>query len=30
MKVAWIVSSGPANKVTAALGRLEIIADTYL
>jgi aspartate/methionine/tyrosine aminotransferase len=30
MKVAWIVASGPADKVTAALGRLEIIADTYL
>jgi aspartate/methionine/tyrosine aminotransferase len=30
MKVAWIVSSGPTDKVTAALGRLEIIADTYL
>jgi alanine-synthesizing transaminase len=30
MKVAWIAASGPADKVTAALGRLEIIADTYL
>jgi alanine-synthesizing transaminase len=30
MKVAWIATSGPTDRVTAALGRLEIIADTYL
>jgi aspartate/methionine/tyrosine aminotransferase len=30
MKVAWIATSGPADKITAALGRLEVIADTYL
>src|SRR5207244_3706089 len=30
MKLAWLVASGPAPTVTAALGRLEIIADTYL
>src|ERR1700733_11855205 len=30
MKVAWIASSGPAEEVTAALARLEVIADTYL
>ena len=30
MKVAWIVTSGPADQVVAALGRLEVIADTYL
>jgi alanine-synthesizing transaminase len=30
MKVAWIVSSGPAAVVAAAQARLEIIADTYL
>jgi len=30
MKVAWIVASGPAEKVNAAMGRLEVIADTYL
>lgn len=28
MKVAWVVTSGPAN--TEAMSRLEIIADTYL
>jgi alanine-synthesizing transaminase len=28
MKLAWIASSGPA--VTAAMDRLEVIADTYL
>jgi alanine-synthesizing transaminase len=30
MKVAWIVTSGPASKVEPALARLEVIADTYL
>jgi len=30
MKVAWIVSSGPQDKVAAAMARLEVIADTYL
>jgi alanine-synthesizing transaminase len=30
MKMAWIVTSGPGEQVTAAMARLEIIADTYL
>jgi len=30
MKLAWIVANGPAAVVREALGRLEIIADTYL
>ncbi len=30
MKLAWIVANGPASVVREALGRLEIIADTYL
>jgi hypothetical protein len=30
MKIAWLVASGPEAQVTAALARLEIIADTYL
>jgi alanine-synthesizing transaminase len=30
MKVAWIVTSGPAPQVEAAQARLEVIADTYL
>lgn len=30
MKISWIVSSGPEEQVDAALGRLEIIADTFL
>jgi alanine-synthesizing transaminase len=30
MKLAWIAVSGPAPAVTAAMGRLEVIADTYL
>jgi len=30
MKVAWVVTSGPAAKVEAAQSRLEVIADTYL
>jgi aspartate/methionine/tyrosine aminotransferase len=30
MKLAWIVTSGPGEQASAALGRLEIIADTYL
>ncbi len=30
MKVAWIVTSGPKALVQEAVGRLEVIADTYL
>jgi alanine-synthesizing transaminase len=30
MKLAWIVANGPDALVREALGRLEIIADTYL
>jgi aspartate/methionine/tyrosine aminotransferase len=30
MKVAWLVTAGPENQVNAAMGRLEVIADTYL
>ena len=30
MKVAWIVTSGPAAEVEAGQSRLEVIADTYL
>jgi len=30
MKVAWIVTSGADEQVSAALARLEVIADTYL
>ena len=30
LKLAWMVVSGPEADVTAALGRLEHIADTYL
>ena len=30
MKLAWIVTSGPAEAVSAALARMEVIADTYL
>jgi alanine-synthesizing transaminase len=30
MKLAWIVTSGPGEQVSAALARLEVIADTYL
>ena len=30
MKVAWVVTSGPATQVEAAMARLEVIADTYL
>ncbi len=30
MKAAWVITSGPAGDVEAAMGRLEIIADTYL
>jgi aspartate/methionine/tyrosine aminotransferase len=30
MKVAWVVTGGPAAKAEAALARLEVIADTYL
>ncbi len=30
MKLAWVATSGPPPAVTAAMGRLEVIADTYL
>lgn len=30
MKVAWVVTSGPGSAVGEAMGRLEMIADTYL
>jgi alanine-synthesizing transaminase len=30
MKVAWIITTGPAADVEAAQARLEVIADTYL
>ena len=30
MKVAWVVTSGPPELAAAAMGRLEVIADTYL
>jgi len=30
MKVAWVVTSGPQKLAEAAMGRLEVIADTYL
>ena len=30
MKLSWLVTSGPCEKVRAAIDRLEIIADTYL
>lgn len=30
MKVAWLVTSGPESDVSAAMERLEVIADTYL
>ena len=30
MKVAWVVASGPSDAVQEAMGRLEVIADTYL
>jgi alanine-synthesizing transaminase len=30
MKMAWIVTSGPADQVSAAMERLEVIADSYL
>ncbi len=30
MKLGWIVTSGPEELRTAALARLELIADTYL
>jgi len=30
MKVAWVVTSGPRELASAAMGRLEVIADTYL
>src|SRR5580658_8892623 len=30
MKVAWVVTSGPRELADAAMGRMEVIADTYL
>ena len=30
MKLAWIAASGPGEPVSAAVARLEVIADTYL
>jgi len=30
MKVAWVVTSGPAEQVSEAMARMEVIADTYL
>jgi alanine-synthesizing transaminase len=30
MKVAWVVTSGPPEESAEAMGRLEVIADTYL
>jgi alanine-synthesizing transaminase len=30
MKVAWIVTSGPQQEAAEGMGRLEVIADTYL
>lgn len=30
MKVAWVVTSGPSADVVEAMGRIEVIADTYL
>jgi len=30
MKVAWLVTSGPAEQREVAMGRLDVIADTYL
>jgi len=30
MKIAWVVTSGRAEQAAAAMGRLEVIADTYL
>lgn len=30
MKLAWLIVSGPDTLATAAIARLEIIADTYL
>jgi alanine-synthesizing transaminase len=30
MKVAWVTTSGPSAAVNEVMGRLEVIADTYL
>jgi alanine-synthesizing transaminase len=30
MKLAWVATSGPEEMVASAMGRLEVIADTYL
>jgi len=30
MKIAWVVTSGPESEAAEAMGRLEVIADTYL
>jgi aspartate/methionine/tyrosine aminotransferase len=30
MKLAWVVGSGPGEKLETAMQRLEVVADTYL
>src|ERR1700692_787345 len=30
MKIAWVVTSGPESEAAEAMGRLEVISDTYL
>ncbi len=30
MKVAWVATSGPREEAGEAMGRLEVVADTYL
>jgi len=30
VKLGWLASSGPVSRVAHAIGRLEVIADTYL
>ena len=30
MKLAWLITSGPDEQVSAAMARMEVIADTYL
>ena len=30
MKIAWVAASGPQSLLSDAMGRLEVIADTYL
>ena len=29
MKLAWVLTTGPEDRVAAAMERLEVIADTY-